>query len=68
MHLELKGRLEEYEREKHKYNNDVLELQKEVIVHHMHERNSLCGKYILLLSILGCLDTHALNNYVFYSM
>ena len=36
MHLELKGRLEEYEREKHKHNNDVLELQKEVIVHHMH--------------------------------
>ena len=41
MQLELKRSVEEYEREKHKYNNDVLELQKEVILHctqiHMHE-------------------------------
>ena len=31
--MELKRSVEEYEREKHKYNNDVLELQKEVRVH-----------------------------------
>ena len=42
MHLELKGRVEEYEREKHKSNNDVLELQKEVIVD--TSCNTVCGK------------------------
>lgn len=48
MHLELKGRVEEYEREKHKYNNDVLELQKEVIVH-----------YITCMSVTVCVENRS---------